>query len=73
MLLTVFTDDSEDGSDIADETNDGGEDTFMKSYSDALNSQLKDTTLKKSFIHANEESSDKNKVMLSSSAVRRLL
>ncbi|KAJ4714559.1 putative SGT1 protein [Melia azedarach] len=49
----------EDGSDIDDEDRDGGEDSFMHSYSDALNNELKNTTLKKSFIHANEEPSKK--------------
>ncbi|KAJ0097631.1 hypothetical protein Patl1_28332 [Pistacia atlantica] len=52
-------DESEDGSDMADEDNDDGEDGFMHSYSDALDNELKRTTLKKSFIHANEESSKK--------------
>lgn len=56
-----FTD--EDGSDIDDEDRDGGEDSFMHSYSDALNNELKNTTLKKSFIHANEEPSKKTEVM----------
>ncbi|XP_044470707.1 protein ecdysoneless homolog [Mangifera indica] len=52
-------DESQDGSDMADEDNDGAEDSFMHSYSDAMNNELKKTTLKKSFIHANEESSKK--------------
>ncbi|XP_022751134.1 protein ecdysoneless homolog [Durio zibethinus] len=46
-------DDSEDGSDISDH-NEDGEDSFMHSYSDAMNGELKSTTLKKSFIHGNE-------------------
>ncbi|KAI9165793.1 hypothetical protein LWI28_020574 [Acer negundo] len=50
-------DESEDGSDIVGE--DDGEDTFMHSYADALNNELKNTTLKKSFVLANEESSKK--------------
>ncbi|KAJ0040144.1 hypothetical protein Pint_27695 [Pistacia integerrima] len=54
-------DESEDGSDMADEDNDDGEDGFMHSYSDALDNELKRTILKKSFIHANEESSKKIK------------
>ncbi|KAK9231472.1 hypothetical protein WN943_021707 [Citrus x changshan-huyou] len=48
-------DEFEDGSDVAEEDNNDGEDTFMSSYSDALNSELRNTSLKKSFIHANEE------------------
>ncbi|KAK0603902.1 hypothetical protein LWI29_009917 [Acer saccharum] len=50
-------DESEDGSDIVGEND--GEDTFMHSYADALNNELKNTTLKKSFVRANEESSKK--------------
>ncbi|KAL5753322.1 hypothetical protein ACOSQ2_023829 [Xanthoceras sorbifolium] len=52
-------DESEDGSDIVEEDNDDGEDTFMHSYSDALNNELKNTTINKSFVQANEESSKK--------------
>ncbi|ESR39500.1 protein ecdysoneless-like [Citrus sinensis] len=48
-------DEFKDGSDVAEEDNNDGEDTFMSSYSDALNSELRNTSLKKSFIHANEE------------------
>lgn len=62
ILLMKFTDESQDGSDMADEDNDGAEDSFMHSYSDAMNNELKKTTLKKSFIHANEESSKKIEV-----------
>lgn len=54
-------DESEDGSDISDH-NEYGEDSFMDSYSDAMNAQLKNSSLKKSFIHANEQSSVKNEV-----------
>ena len=39
-----------------------GEDTFMHSYADALNNELKNTTLKNSFVRANEESSKKIEV-----------
>lgn len=51
-------DESEDGSDImeASEDNEDGEDTFMHRYSDALNEELKDTTLQKSFVRANDHS-----------------
>lgn len=52
-------DEFDDGSDVAEEDNDG-EDTFMGSYSDALNNELKNTSLKKSFIRANEEPSKKS-------------
>ena len=56
-----FAYESKDGSDISDH-NEDGEDSFMHSYSDAMNVELKNTTLKKSFIHANEQSSVKNEV-----------
>ncbi|XP_057961816.1 protein ecdysoneless homolog [Malania oleifera] len=50
-------DGSEDGSDFAEPSdhNGDGEDAFMHSYSDALNDELKATTLKKSFVRANEQ------------------
>ncbi|KAK9949381.1 hypothetical protein M0R45_004907 [Rubus argutus] len=50
-------DDSEDESDTAElsEDNEDGEDTFMHSYSDALNEEMKSTTLEKSFVCANEQ------------------
>lgn len=57
-----WSDEFEDGSDVAEEDNDDGEDTFMGTYSDALNNELKNTSLKKSFIHANEEPSKKSEV-----------
>ncbi|EEF28427.1 SGT1 protein, putative [Ricinus communis] len=49
-------DESEDGSDIMEpsEDNEDREDTFMHTYLDALNDELKNTTLKKSFVHAND-------------------
>jgi hypothetical protein len=49
-LQLFFSDESEDESDImeASEDNVDGEDTFMNTYSDALNEELKNTTLKKS-------------------------
>ncbi|KAK9284930.1 hypothetical protein L1049_024111 [Liquidambar formosana] len=55
-------DESEDGSDSAEPSEDkeNGDDIFMQSYSDALNEELKTTTLKKSFVRANEESSKNN-------------
>ncbi|KAF5943101.1 hypothetical protein HYC85_020743 [Camellia sinensis] len=52
-------DESEDGSDMEpSENNDEEGDTFMRSYSDALNEELKTTTLDKSFVRA--ESVNKN-------------
>ncbi|KAK1292020.1 hypothetical protein QJS10_CPB17g02505 [Acorus calamus] len=53
-------DDFEDGSDLeeTDETEDASKDVFMSSYSDALNKELNETTLKKSFIRATEHSND---------------
>ncbi|GAB2282983.1 hypothetical protein Dimus_017516 [Dionaea muscipula] len=53
-------DDSDDGmSDIAEwpEDNEAGGESFMDTYSDVLNKELKTTTLKKSFIRANGQSS----------------
>lgn len=49
--------DDSDESDIAelDEDNEDQENTFMRSYSDAMNEELKATTLQKSFIRANEQ------------------
>lgn len=67
----MSADESEDGSDImeASEDNEDGEDTFMHRYSDALNEELKDTTLQKSFVRANDHS-NKNEVIFSSFAGR---
>ncbi|KAL6227644.1 hypothetical protein ACLB2K_001601 [Fragaria x ananassa] len=55
-------DDSEDGIDGAELSEDieDGEDTFMHSYSDALNEELKSTTLEKSFVRANEQAPKKD-------------
>lgn len=49
-------DDLEDGSDISED----GEEDFMYSYSDAMNEQLKNTTLKKSFVSETEPLTNKN-------------
>ncbi|OVA01853.1 SGT1 [Macleaya cordata] len=51
-------DESEDASDLSEDENRG--DTFMDTYSDALNAELKATTLKKSFVRANEQPSRKD-------------
>lgn len=59
-LLMKATDESEDGSDMSD--HEDGEDSFMHSYSDVMNNELKNTTLKNSFVHANEQTSVKNEV-----------
>ncbi|KAG1371149.1 putative protein ecdysoneless [Cocos nucifera] len=48
-------DDSEDEGGLAE---DGNGDTFMQSYSDALNKELNDTTLKRSFIRASQQHSN---------------
>ncbi|PIA56186.1 hypothetical protein AQUCO_00700500v1 [Aquilegia coerulea] len=50
-------DDSEDESDPAEDKD--RKDTFMETYSDTLNEELKATTLEKSFIRANGQSSKK--------------
>ncbi|KAL3630454.1 hypothetical protein CASFOL_023438 [Castilleja foliolosa] len=52
-------DDSEDDSEHSEDNEEGGNE-FMSSYSDALNNELKATTLNKTFVHAQEQSSKKN-------------
>ena len=44
------------------EDNGGGENSFLQSYSDAMNDELKGTTLQKSFIHANQQITKKDEV-----------
>lgn len=55
-------DESEDESDIAEpsEDNEDEKETFMHSYSDAMNEELKTTTLTKSFVRANEQAPKKD-------------
>ncbi|KAF3433371.1 hypothetical protein FNV43_RR24473 [Rhamnella rubrinervis] len=50
--LLIMLDEFEDDIDIAEpsESHDNGENVFTPTYSDALNEELKTTTLKKSFI-----------------------
>ena len=66
-LQLFFSDESEAESDImeASEDNVDGEDTFMNTYSDALNEELKNTTLKKSFVRTDDQLSKKNEVAFS--------
>jgi hypothetical protein len=66
-LQLFFSGESEDESDImeASEDNVDGEDTFMNTYSDALNEELKNTTLKKSFVRTDDQLSKKNEVAFS--------
>lgn len=59
-FLQLLDSDFEDGVDIGDDVE--GQDSFMQSYSDVLDKQLKDTTLQKSFIRANQTSESGNKV-----------
>ncbi|KAI3898917.1 hypothetical protein MKW92_049373 [Papaver armeniacum] len=54
----VEFDESDDGSDLSE--GDDTENTFMGTYSDALNEELKSTTLKKSFVRANAQPSKTN-------------
>lgn len=56
IKFVIFTDESEDESEE-------GEDTFMHSYSDALKEELKATTLKKSFVRADEQAPKKDEVL----------
>lgn len=67
IKFMIFTDDSEDESDTAElsEDNEDGEDTFMHSYSDALNEEMKSTTLEKSFVRANEQAPKRDEVYFS--------
>ncbi|KAI3938165.1 hypothetical protein MKW98_018721 [Papaver atlanticum] len=51
-------DESDDGSDLSE--GDDTENTFMGTYSDALNEELNSTTLKKSFVRANAQPSKTN-------------
>ncbi|GMN34000.1 hypothetical protein TIFTF001_004465 [Ficus carica] len=62
--------DSEDDSDFEEpsEGNDEGDDTFMQSYSDALNRELNTTTLGKSFVRAKEQTSQKDEGTSSNTA-----
>lgn len=55
-------DESEDESDIAElsEDNEEEKDTFMHSYSDAMNEELKPTSIAKSFVRANEQATKKD-------------
>lgn len=66
IWFMISADDSEDESDLGDtsEDNDDAEDVFMHSYSDVMNEELKNTTLKKSFLRASEQSSKENLVCL---------
>lgn len=63
----MSADEFEDGNDLSDDPLDEDmDDAFMNSYSNALNEELKQTTLKKSFIRANEHSTNDNEVLSSS-------
>ncbi|CAJ1931282.1 unnamed protein product [Sphenostylis stenocarpa] len=48
-----FDDSESDEGELVEDDDDNGEDTFMRSYSDAMNEELKATTLQKSFVRAN--------------------
>lgn len=65
FFIDDYVDDS-DESDIAelDEDNEDQENTFMRSYSDAMNEELKATTLQKSFVRANEQIPKKDQVFV---------
>ncbi|CAI9763467.1 unnamed protein product [Fraxinus pennsylvanica] len=62
-LSDMDFDESDDESDTRDDNEEGGE-TFMQSYSDALNEELKATTLDKTFVRANEQSVKKDEVRI---------
>ncbi|GFP90683.1 protein sgt1 homolog at5g65490 [Phtheirospermum japonicum] len=59
LSLDLDYDDSEDDSEHSEDKEEGA-DEFMSSYSDALNKELKATTLDKTFVHAQEQSSKMN-------------
>lgn len=65
IFIDDYVDDS-DESDIAelDEDTEDGEEIFMRSYSDAMNEELKTTTLQKSFVRANEQIPKKDQVFV---------
>lgn len=62
-----FVDDSDEDDDFAEESGDKDvDDSFMESYSDALNKELSSTTLEKSFARApRPETNNENEVTLS--------
>lgn len=60
MHSMMSSDESEDATDDEDK-----EDIFMDSYTDALNRELKSSTLTESFVHANEEPLKTNQVLSS--------
>lgn len=64
IFIDDYIDDDSDESDGVEsaEDNDNEEDTFVQSYSDAMNEQLKATTLQKSFVRANEQIPKKDEV-----------
>lgn len=64
IFIDDYIDDDSDESDGVEsaEDNDDEEDTFVQSYSDAMNEQLKATTLQKSFVRANEQIPKKDEV-----------
>lgn len=52
-IFIDYVDDSE--SDVGELGEDDDDDTFLRTYSDAMNEELKATTLQKSFVRANEQ------------------
>lgn len=67
-LQLFFSDEDESEDDDimeASEDNVDGEDAFINTYSDALNEELKNTTLKKSFVRKDDQLSKKNEVAFS--------
>lgn len=60
-FIDNYVDDS-DESDVAEPDNGDGRDSFMQSYSDVMNDELKATTLGRSFVQANEQIPKKDEV-----------
>lgn len=61
IYLYIYVDDT-DESDVAEPINGDQGDTFMQSYSDVMNEELKATTLGRSFVRANEQIPKKDEV-----------
>ena len=59
-MLVFPEEESENESDVEEpsEAIDGKKDTFMHSYSDALDEELKTTTIGKSFVRAKEQATE---------------
>jgi hypothetical protein len=62
IFLHDYIDDSDESDGIESAEDNDEEDTFMRPYSDAMNEELKATTLQKSFVRADEQIPKKDEV-----------